>query len=384
MYKRYLELNLPKGKSCFLWGPRQTGKTTYLKRRFPESVYYDFLKRDLHIEFLKEPNRLRGEIAALPEGRLESPIILDEIQKIPELLDEIHWIIENIGAGFILSGSSARKLRRGHVNLLGGRAWRFNLFPLTSEELGGDFDLLRALNNGLIPVHYGEDDPGRSLKAYVLDYLKEEIFDEGLTRNLAAFSRFLDIAGYSNASLVNYTNIARECGVDAKTVREYFQILQDTLVGTLVEPFQKRAGRAIIRKTPKFYFFDTGVANQISKTIIQEPKGELFGRSLEHLTHMELAAYASYSEKDFDITFWRTKYGQEVDFVLGDGEVAIEVKGKKRISNSDLKHLKLFDELHAPKKSFLVSLEERERRCGNSTVLNWRIFLKKLWNGKII
>jgi len=383
MIKRELNIDLPKGQSCFLWGPRQVGKTTLLREKFKESAYYDFLKRDLFVAFLKNPSLLREEVMAMSDDTLKHPIIIDEIQKIPHLLDEVHWLIENKKVHFILSGSSARKLKKGHANLLGGRAWRYELYPLTTHEIA-DFDLLKALNNGLVPSHYLQKKAHRSLKAYVIDYLKEEVFDEGLTRNLSAFSKFLDIAGYSNGELLNYSNIARECGVDAKTVKEYFQILQDTLIGKIIEPFKKRAERNVISKMPKFYFFDVGVANYISRREVKECKGELFGRSLEHFIYMELVAYSSYSEKDFAINYWRTKQGQEVDFVLNQGEVAIEVKGKETICNSDLRHLKTFNDLYSPKKSMIVSTSSRERLCGQSVVINWQLFLEKLWAGDII
>lgn len=383
MIRRNLNIDLPKGQSCFLWGARQIGKTTYLREKYKNSLYYDFLKKDLYIKYLKNPSIFREEILAMPEKKLLNPIIIDEVQKIPELLDEVHWLIENKGVNFILSGSSARKLKRGHSNLLGGRAWRFEMLPLTSYEIK-DFDLLKIVNNGLIPSHYLQKNAKKSLKAYVIDYLKEEIFDEGLTRNLSAFSRFLDIAGYSNAELLNYTNIARECGIASQTVKEYFQILQDTLIGRIITPFKKREERNSLNKIPKFYFFDIGVANYISKSVIEECKGELFGKSLEHFIYLELLAYSLYSEKDYSINFWRTKQGQEVDFILDQGQVAIEVKGKECIANNDLRHLKTFISTYSPKKSFLVSMSSGTRLCKDTIIINYKLFLEKLWNGDII
>ncbi len=383
MIKRTLNINLPKAQSCFLWGARQTGKTTFLREKYKNSIYYDFLKKDLYIKYLKNPSILREEILAMSDKELSQPIIIDEIQKIPELLDEVHWLIENKKVSFILSGSSARKLKRGHSNLLGGRAWRFEMLPLTFNEIK-DYDLLKIVNNGLIPSHYLQENAKRSLKAYVVDYLKEEIFDEGLTRNLSAFSRFLDIAGYSNAELLNYTNIARECGIASQTVKEYFQILEDTLVGRTITPFKKREERNSLNKIPKFYFFDVGVANYISKSVIKDCKGELFGKSFEHLIYLELLAYSLYSEKDYSINFWRTKQGQEVDFILEKGEVAIEVKGKNTIANNDLRHLKTFSDKYNPKKSFLVSMSDGKRLCGKNIIINYKIFLELLWSGEII
>ena len=380
---RQLNIELPKGQSAFLWGARKTGKTTYLKRAFADSIYYDFLKTDLYIDFLKRPSLLREELLAVPKEKLSYPVILDEIQKVPMLLDEVHWLIENLGLSFILCGSSARKLKRGHGNLLGGRAWRYEMFPLTSVEIK-DFNLLKALNNGLIPSHYLQKNVKKTLNAYVTDYLKEEIFAEGLTRKIQAFSRFFDAVGYSNGELINYANIARECGVDGKSVKEYFQILQDTLLGTMVEPFKKRQDRQVISKASKFYFFDVGVAGYLNKRIIQEEKGELFGKAFEHFIFMELLAYRSYSELDFRINFWRTKSAQEVDFILGEGEVAIEIKGTSRVDNKDCRNLNTFNSTYFPKKNYLVSNEPRRRLCGNITVIPWKEFIAELWSGNII
>src|SRR3970040_393825 len=236
---RLLKIELPKGQSAFLWGPRKTGKTTYLKAAYPNSLTYDMLQTDLFLEFTKRPFLLREQLLAAKPEQLKEPIIIDEVQKVPQLLDEIHWLIENKGLRFILCGSSARKLKRGKGNLLGGRAWRYEMHPLVSAEVG-DLNLLRALHRGVIPAHYSEEDYRRSLQAYVRDYLKEEVFDEGLTRNIPAFSRFFDAMGYSHGELTNYANIARDCGVDAKTVKEYYQILVDTLLGTLIQPYTGR------------------------------------------------------------------------------------------------------------------------------------------------
>ena len=340
-FRRLLSLALPARQSAFLWGARKTGKSTLLKAAFPKSITYDFLRTDLAINFGARPALLREQLLARPAADLARPIILDEVQKVPALLDEVHWLIENRGLQFVLCGSSARKLKRGRANLLGGRAWRYELFPLVSAEFPsrgpGQFDLLHALNHGLIPAHYLSTNPRKSLAAYVHDYLKEEVFDEGLTRNVPAFSRFFEAMGYCHGELLNHANIARDCGVDAKTVKEYFQILCDTLLGRLVLPYKKRQERQVISKAPKFYLFDVGVAGALTKRRITEPRGELFGRALEHLVFMEIAAHASYSELDYGIHFWRTKAGAEVDFVLGAGEVAIEVKGTSRVDDRDLR-----------------------------------------------
>lgn len=387
-FQRRLSLDLPPRQSAFLWGARKTGKSTLLKTAFPKSIVYDFLQTERVVAFNARPSLLREQLLARPAAELARPIILDEVQKVPGLLDEVHWLIENRGLRFVLCGSSARKLKRGRANLLGGRAWRYELFPLVSAEFPrrgpGQLDLLSALNRGLIPAHYLSTNPRKSLAAYVLDYLKEEVFDEGLTRNVPAFSRFFEAMGYSHGELVNHANIARDCGVDAKTVKEYFQILCDTLLGRLVMPYKKRQERQVISKAPKFYLFDVGVAGALTRRRITEPRGDLFGRALEHFMFMELAAHASYSELGYDIQYWRTKSGAEVDFVLGNGDIAIEVKGTSRVDGRDLRSLRLFTEAHRPRLAMLVCNEPEERVVDGLRIVPWRRFLEELWEGGIV
>ena len=380
---RILNINLPAKQSAFLWGPRKTGKTTFLKEHFPKSIVYDFLLTDVFLEYTKNPSLLRQRLLAKGDAALSSPVIIDEVQKIPHILDEVHWLIENTGIRFILCGSSARKLKRGQANLLGGRAWRFEMFPLVSREIE-DLDLLRALNHGLIPAHYLQENYARSLRGYVQDYLKEEVFNEGLTRNVPAFSRFFEAMGYSHGNLVNYSNIARECGVDSKTVREYYQILIDTLLGTFVPPFKKRQDRQVITRAPKFYLFDTGVAGALVKRHIQEEKGELFGNAFEHFIYLEILAHRSYHELDYPIHFWRTKSGLEVDFILGNGEVAVEVKGTARLDKRELRPIKAFAETCKPRVSFVVCNESEERLHEGIRIMPWQLFLEELWQDKIL
>lgn len=381
---RLLQLPLPKGQSAFLWGPRKTGKTTYLAQRFPASRRYDLLESDTFLRLSKEPHRLREELLANPPSSTEQPIIIDEAQKIPLLFDEIHGLIEKQRWSFLLCGSSARKLKRTHANMLGGRAWRFALFPLTSQELGDRLDLLPVLNRGLIPSHYLSHAPERDLKAYLQDYLREEIQQEGLVRNLPAFARFLDAIAFEMGELVNYTNIARECGVDAKTVAEYHHIVVDTLVGYFLAPFGKHKKRQIITATPKFYLFDVGVAGALIKRRLAVNQGVDFGRAFEHFLLMELLAYRSYRERDFELRFWRTKEGHEVDFVIDDGRVAIEVKSTRHVDSHDLKGLKIFHEEHTTKTQILVCQEKVPRQLDSGIlILPWQVFLKKLWEGEI-
>jgi len=382
-FKRILNISLPERQSAFLWGPRKTGKSTFLKTNFSKSLVYDFLQTELFLELSREPWLLRERLLSKDEDTLKYPVILDEVQKVPQIMDEVHWLIENKKIRFIMCGSSARKLKRGKANLLGGRAWRYEMFPLASIELN-EPNLMNILNRGLIPDHYIQDEYNRALKAYVQDYLKEEVFDEGLTRNIPAFSRFFDAMAYSHGELTNYSNIARDCGVDSKTVKEYYQILVDTLLGRMIAPYKRRQDRQVISRTPKFYLFDVGVAGLITKRHIAEEKGALFGKAFEHFILMELCAYSSYRNKDFEINYWRTKSGLEVDFVLGSGEVAIEVKGASRVDKRDIRPLYAFIDRYAPRKSIVVCNEREERIHEKIRILPWKRFLNDLWMDEII
>jgi predicted AAA+ superfamily ATPase len=327
---------------------------------------------------------LREQILAmLDRSQVVQPVILDEVQKVPQLLDEVHWLIENCGISFILCGSSARKLKTGHANLLGGRAWRFSMYPLVSAEVP-DFDLLRACNHGCIPDHYIEENPRRSLKGYIMDYIKQEIMAEGLARNIPAFSRFTDILGFATGEPINFSNIARDCGVDSKTVREYFQIIFDTNLGYFLEPFVSRHKRNVITRIPKFYLFDTGISNFLAHRTIAADKGPEFGRSLEHIIFLELTAYINYRETDSRLHYWRTSQGQEVDFIIDDGSVAVEVKSSRSVDPSDLRHIHTFVETYKPAKAYVVSNEPSIRKSGDILIVPWKEFLQMLWAGEIV
>jgi len=257
------------------------------------------------------------------------------------------------------------------------------MFPFVSAELP-KFDLLKALNNGLIPSHYLQDDAQMSLRAYVQDYLKEEVFSEGLVRNMPAFSRFFDAMSYSHGEMLNFANIARDCGVDAKTVREYYQILVDTLLGRFVEPFKRSQDRGVITRAAKFYLFDVGVAGAVLKRRIPELKGDVFGKAFEHFIFMELVAFRAYCGMDFEINYWRTKSGHEVDFVLAGGEVALEIKGTSRVDNADMKGLRSFVDQYKPKKAIIVSNERAMRKVGDITIMPWHDFCHKLWSKDLL
>ncbi len=383
MYQRKLNLSLPPGRSAFLWGARQTGKSTFLKAHFPESYYINLLLFDVFERYSKNPSLLREVIRGLSEAQKSQPIIIDEIQKIPALLDEIHNLIEE-GLSFILCGSSARKLKHGGANLLGGRAWRFEFFPLVSAEIS-NFDIHEALKKGLLPQIYNEtpENAKRSLRAYVREYLQEEIQAEGLVRNLNAFSKFLDASAFCSGELLNYAKIASDCGVDQKTVKGYFQILYDTLIGYEVLPYMRSKKRDVLQKTPKFYLFDTGVLNQLTGQEIQNLAGPIAGKLFEHWVLMELIAYRGYQERDYPISYWRTRTGLEVDFVLGDAEIAIEVKLSNHVRTSDLKGLRAFSEEHPQAKCYVVSFDMEKRVLENGiTILPWRIFSEYLWQRK--
>jgi predicted AAA+ superfamily ATPase len=255
-----------------------------------------------------------------------------------------------------------------------------------TPELGPPegLDLARILSRGLVPAHYQQPQYRRSLQAYLQDYLKEEVFAEGLTRNVPAFARFFEAVGHSHGELTNYANIARDVGIDAKTVKAYYEILVDTLLGRFVEPYRKRRSRQVIGKASKFYLFDVGVAGAVTGRELSATKGEAFGRAFEHFILMELAAHASYEALHYDIRFWRTKSGLEVDFVLGEGEVAIEVKGTARVDNRDLRPLRAFMEEASPRAAYVVCNEPHERVVGGIRVMPWRQFLAALWANDVV
>ena len=385
MYPRTLDPGLPRGQSAFLWGPRKTGKSTLLKRSFPLSARFDLLDTRLMLELTRAPWTFAERVRALGAEQRARPILVDEVQKVPALLDEVHRLIEDDGLGFVLCGSSARKLRRGRANLLGGRAWSFALHPLTWPEVP-DFDLLRALNHGLLPSHYDSLRPRRTLAGYVDDYLKEEVFEEGLTRNAPAFSRFFDAMAFTHGELINHSNIARDCGGSSKTVKEYFQILVGTLLGAFVEPFSLRRSRGVITRAPKFYLFDVGVAGRMAGRRIERAAGPDFGRALEHFVLMEILAFRSYRELDVPVRFWRTKSGLECDFVVGrKGGVAIEVKGGTNPGGRDLRGIRAFAEEHRPRTAIIVCNASQPRRTADGIwVLPWEQFLERLWEGEVV
>ncbi len=366
--------------AAFLWGPRQTGKTTLLHQRFPKATFYDLLDTNLSAELSIRPRLLREEVLA---GKPEI-VVVDEIQNVPALLEEIHWLLENSSCRFVLCGSSARKLRRVARNLLGGRAVEFHLLPLTTKEVP-DIDLMRIFNHGALPAHYLVDEPAPLLRAYVNAYIKEEIIDESVTRNVPAFSRFLQVVGLTHGQQLNYSNVAREAGVSASTVRSYFQILEDTLLGFTLQPWRKRNNRRLV-ETAKFYLFDIGVANSLNpeSSIIVEGS-DLFGRAFEHFLLNEVRAFIAYQRPEVPVTFWRTSSGHEVDLIVGNLDSAIEFKSSKRVRDRDLRGMRTLREEHTVRRSIVVSREDRPRTTEDEIeMMPWPEFCTMLWDGGLI
>jgi predicted AAA+ superfamily ATPase len=381
MIQRRLRLPSSPDQSFFLWGPRQTGKSSLLKQLYPEALWIDLLKTNDFLRYTSQPFLLREEVQAAAPPL----VIIDEVQKVPLLLDEVHWLIENTSTVFGLCGSSARKVRRGHANLLGGRAVRYELYGFVSAELGAEFDLLRMLNHGALLRHYLSNSPRLLLRAYVNDYLKEEIANEGLVRNLPAFANFLNMAVLSDTELINYSTIARECGISSPAVKEYFQILIDTLLGRYLPAYTRRPKRRVIQ-APKFYFADIGVVNMLAKRGPLEPGTELFGKAFENWVCHELTAHAAYSELFYEVSYWRLAGGIEVDFILGDMECAIEAKGTANISTQHLQGLReLKKDYPRIKRRIVVSLTPRTRRTDDGIdILPVSSFLAQLWEGELV
>ncbi len=357
MFTRGLVLPPPGRETFFLWGPRQTGKTTLLNAAYPDAFWVDLLKADEYRRYLERPERLREELLAEP---FHGQVVIDEIQKVPALLDEVHWLHERRKMRFALCGSSARKVRRGAANLLGGRAIRYELHGLTATELGSDFDLTRLLNHGYLPTLYESSRPERLLASYVGDYLKEEVAAEGLVRNLPVFSAFLSAAALSDGDLVNFSNIARDCGVSGPTVKGHFGILEDTLLGRWLPAFTKRPKRRVVG-APKFYFSDVGVVNYLAKRGRLQSGGELFGKAFENWVFHELVAANAYRDQQVDLSYWRLASGIEVDFIVGDMAVAIEAKATARVTADHLKGLRHLRQDHPGVRALLVCLEPRRR-----------------------
>ena len=374
MFNRILQIDKELEGSIFLFGARQTGKSTVLRQQFPDAFYIDLLDSNLKSRFTRHPELLYEMLHNKAENTL---VIIDEIPEVPELLNEVHRLISEKHLVFILCASSARKLKRKGKNTLGGRALPVYFYPFVSAEIP-DFDFEKAVCFGMVPTHYLSKNPTRQLEAYVQVYLKEEIKEEALVRNLKAFHRFLEVAALTDGEMVNYNNIASDCGVSATTVSSYFDILEDTLVGYRIPAFRKVMKRKLVQ-APKFYYFDVGVANYLlhRKELVRGTPE--YGHAFEHLVIQELYAWMHYSHSEEKLSYWRTYTGVEVDVVIGDARVAIEIKSVEEVMPKHLKGLRAFGEEHPNSRKMIVSLDPVNRSVGDIECVYVLDFFKNLW-----
>lgn len=383
MIKRPLQVAAD--RSFFLFGARGTGKSTFLRHHFAgqDVLWLDLLLPQEEDRFASRPQLLAEQIAAMPD--VNRWVVIDEIQKVPKLLDVVHSQIESSRTRFALTGSSARKLKRGAVNLLAGRAFVYHLFPFTTEELGAVFNLDRALAFGTLPglLELHEDaDMADFLRAYALTYLKEEVWGEHLIRNLDPFRAFLEVAAQCNGELINYTRIGRDVGVDTKTVQSYFQVLEDTLVGYVLEPYH-RSVRKRQSLAPRFYFFDTGVCRALSRTLnVQlKPGTYAYGRAFEHFIVTEAFRRNDYLKTDYRLSHLRTKDGAEADLVIerpGQPTVLVEIKSGEHVDPTDLRHVAAFARDIPDSLAICLCRETRPRVVGGVRVLPWTAGLEEI------
>lgn len=377
MYIRYLNLpSLLKKRSYFLLGPRGVGKSTLIEQTLPHAKIYDLLDAIIFQRLVRDPTLISQETTA------DTIVVIDEIQKLPALLDEVHRLIVKRKQTFLLTGSSARKLRKGGANLLAGRAFQAWLLPLTSQEIP-NFDLLTYLNTTGLPEFYGQAGVHEYLKAYIGTYLQQEIQAEALTRNLPGFVRFLEVVALCNGEEINYKNISSDCGVPVRTLEGYFGILNDTLIGFSVQPFLSTTKRKAITRE-KYFLFDIGIVNSLVKRGRIEFKSELFGRAFEHFITLELRAFLAYNFIDLPLQYWRSTSHVEVDFVIGN-QLAIEVKGTDLITDKHLKGIRALKEEGLIQTYIVISLDLQERLTEDGIhIYPWKIFLKKLWTRELI
>lgn len=353
-----------------LLGPRRTGKSTFIREEIKPDKAYSLLRSDTFLRLSSNPSLIRQSLE-----KTDKLIVIDEIQKLPSLMDEVHYMIEEYGIRFLLTGSSARKLKRTHTSLMAGRAKTRYLHPFVSAEIP-DFDLERVLLYGTLPPFYLSKNPADELQSYVGDYLQEEIKAEALSRNIEAFSRFLSRAAMSSSEVLNFESIANDAQLPARTIREYYTVLEDTLVGTMLHSFKTQKRKAIAKG--KFYFFDVGVMNALIGQTSLVPDSKAYGTVFEHFIFQELFAYLSYQNKGKELQFWRSTTHDEVDFVIS-GKIAIEVKSTKNVSKEDLKGLKRLHEDTPMERLIVVSKEPEKRRIGSIEIYPYRQFLKELW-----
>lgn len=381
-YARQLNLlSLLKKKSFFLLGPRATGKSYLIEMQLKaKAIVLNLLRTELYLRLLSTPGELEAIIDAELVKHEASYIVIDEVQKIPALLDEVHRLIESRRFRFLLTGSSARKLKRGSANLLAGRAWVANLYPLSFSEIP-KFNLAHYLRYGGLPSVYASEFPEEELSAYVNTYLYEEIQAESLVRKLPQFSRFLEVAALTNGQLINFAKISSDCEAPASTIREYYTLLEDTLIGFTLPAWNKSKKRKAIT-TSKFYFFDCGVVHTLAGTKNIDRNSNLYGNSFEHWIALELRSYLGYRRKKEELCFWRSTHDHEVDFVIGD-QVAVEVKSTQKINDYDLKGIRALQEENKIKKFIIVSQDKIETKKDNIHCMHWETFMKLLWEDKI-
>jgi len=346
-----------------------------LKKRLSQIRFFNLLESDLFIKLSKNPALIRQSIE--PNDKI---VVIDEIQKMPLLMDEVHLMIEKFNTKFLLSGSSARKLKRTHTGLMAGRAKSMRLFPFVSAEIL-KINLNNILKYGLLPFIYFSKDPWDDLKNYISDYLREEILAEALSRNISNFSRFLNASALANTEILNFESIGNDSQVSSKTVRDYYQVLEDTLIGIMIEPFKTKSKRKMVMKG-KFYFFDIGVVNAICDQKSIPENSAIFGKNFEHFIFLELFAYSYYFKNKVPISFWRTHTGLEVDFIVGD-ELAIEVKSTKMVSEKNLVALKAIEADQKFKRRIVVSRDSIKRKIANIEIYPFEDFLKELWEHKL-
>jgi len=378
MFKR--ELSPTQSKSYFLFGPRQTGKSTYVKSLLAsKDLYINLLPQRDFLHYAKSPGKMREQILAHLD-RYENPLcVIDEIQKIPALLDEVHELIESKGIRFILTGSSARKLRRGGANLLAGRAYTYHLFPLTFTEAGDLFNLDKALRTGMLPVLWNSDseNPEEFLTSYAETYLKEEVAAEGLVRDIGPFAHFLDIVAANDGETVNFNNIARECSVSVKTAQQYFQILEDTFLAFRLSAWT-RSGRRRLISHPRYYLFDTGVTNALAHTLTRQLNPSVYGRRFEQFVICQLMAQVEYRRLDYQFYYWRTHHGAEVDVLICQGNriiCALEIKSSQHISTENLRGLKSFEDDNPGVPAYVLGHKQKRRRLNKIVLMNWDDFI---------
>lgn len=376
-FKRTLSLpSLLGSSSHFLFGPRSIGKTYLIKKQLPHAKIYDLLDSDVFGRLARRPKTLGEELSSA-----DKLVVIDEIQKLPVLLDEVHRLMETRGTRFLLTGSSARKLRHGGSNLLGGRARQAHLYPLCFPEIPR-FDLVTYLNRGGIPRILPLEDYEAELRGYADLYLREEITAEALVRNISQFARFLDVIALQNGEELNYEGIASDCGVPARTLHNYVQILEETLIGFPVHSFRATKKRKAITRS-KFYLFDVGVTNIMAQRGEIKPRSELFGKCFEHFLFLELRAYLGYRRLPQALQYWRSTTGFEVDCVIGD-RLALEFKASDAVTERHLRGLKALREEGLVRNFAVISQDPELRVVDGITIYPWRKFLEALWADKIL